>query len=69
MPPLPITDVFSDVPVPHRETANKLHYLTDILTIATCAVIAGADSWEAIAEHGRTKESFLRRFLRLDNGR
>jgi predicted transposase YbfD/YdcC len=68
MPPLPITAVFADIPDPRRETANKLHRLTDILTIATCAVIGGAESWEAIAEFGRTKADFFRRFLPLDNG-
>ncbi|QDV37318.1 ISAs1 family transposase [Tautonia plasticadhaerens] len=68
MPPLPITAVFAEVPDPRRETANTLHDLTDILTVATCAVIGGAESREAIAEYGRTKEGFFRRFLRLDNG-
>jgi predicted transposase YbfD/YdcC len=68
MPLLPITDIFADVPDPRRETANKLHRLTDILAIATCAVIGGAESWEAIAEFGRTKETFFRRFLHLDHG-
>ena len=43
MPPLPITAVFDELPDPRRETANKLHRLADILTIATCAIIAGAD--------------------------
>jgi hypothetical protein len=42
MPTLPITAIFADLPDPRRETANKLHSLTDILTIATCAVIGGA---------------------------
>jgi hypothetical protein len=68
MPPLSLTDVFADLPDPRRETANKRHHLTDILTLATCAVIGGAESWEAIAEYGRTKEAFFRRFLRLENG-
>jgi predicted transposase YbfD/YdcC len=68
MPPLPLTAVFADLPDPRRETKNKLHALTDILAIATCAVIGGADSWEAIAEYGRTKEGFFRRFLKLTNG-
>jgi predicted transposase YbfD/YdcC len=68
MPPLPLTAVFDDLPDPRRETANKLHALTDILAIATCAVIGGAESWEAIAEYGRTKADFFRRFLPLDNG-
>lgn len=68
MSTLPITAIFADLPDPRRETANKLHRLTDILAIATCAVIGGAESWEAIAEYGRTKADFFRRFLRLDHG-
>src|SRR4051795_5290566 len=68
MPPLPITAIFADLPDPRRETANQLHRLTDILAIATCAVIAGAESWEAIAEFGRTRADFFRRFLPLENG-
>ena len=66
--PLPLTAVFADLPDPRIETANKLHQLTDILVIATCAVIAGADGWEDIAEYGRSKEAFFRRFLELPNG-
>src|SRR5215210_2385687 len=68
MPSLPITSVFSALPDPRRETANKRHALTDILAITTCAIIAGAESWEAIAEYGRTKADFFKRFLPLDNG-
>jgi hypothetical protein len=45
MPRLSISAVFADLPDPRRETANKLHCLTDILTIATCAVLGGAESW------------------------
>ena len=68
MPALPLTAVFDDLPDPRRVTENKLHRLTDILAITTCAVIGGAETWEAIAEYGRTKEAFFRRFLALDNG-
>src|SRR3954463_15093634 len=68
MPPLPLMAVFDELPDPRRDTRNKLHRLTDILTIATCAVISGAESWEAIAEYGRTKADFFRRFLPLANG-
>jgi predicted transposase YbfD/YdcC len=66
--PLPIATVFADLPDPRSDTANKRHALTDILTIATCAVISGAESWEQIAEYGRRKEAFFRRFLPLANG-
>src|SRR4051812_8009963 len=68
MPALPITSVFAVLSDPRRDTANKLRALPDILSIATCAVIGGAESWEAIAEYGRTKADFFRRFLALDNG-
>jgi predicted transposase YbfD/YdcC len=66
--PLPLATVFADLPDPRIDTANKLHKLTDILVIATCAVIAGADGWEQVAEYGRSKEAFFRRFLELKNG-
>lgn len=68
MPALPITTVFDDLPDPRRDTKNKRHALTDILTIAVCAVISGAEGWEQIAAYGRRKEAFLRRFLALPNG-
>jgi predicted transposase YbfD/YdcC len=66
--PLPIAAVFADLPDPRADTANKLHALTDILVIAVCATIGGANGWEQIAEYGRRKEAFFRRFLALENG-
>ena len=68
MQPLPIVCVFAELPDPRRETENKLHLLTDVLTIATCAVIGGADTWDDIAEFGDAKQAFFRRFLALPNG-
>lgn len=44
------------------------HYLIDIITIAICGVICGADDWVAIEEFGRAKEGWLRSFLHLPNG-
>lgn len=44
------------------------HSLIDILVIAICAVIAGAESWEDIALYGRSKASWLSTFLVLLNG-
>jgi predicted transposase YbfD/YdcC len=66
--PLPLAAVFDDLPDPRRETKNKLHRLTDILTIATGAVIGGAETWDGIALFGQCKEAFFRRFLPLPNG-
>lgn len=65
---IPLLAVFASVPDPRRETENKLHVLGDVLVIATCAVISGAESWDSIHEYGRTKEGFFRRFLKLPNG-
>ena len=65
MPSLPLADVFADLPDPRRDTCNKLHNLTDILVLATCSVIGGAESGEGIAEYGRTEVDFFGGFLRL----
>lgn len=68
MPALPLTAVFADLPDPRRDTENKRHLLSDVLVVATCAVIGGAETWDAIALFGRCKEAFFRRFLPLANG-
>lgn len=44
------------------------HYLIEVLTIAICGVICGADDWVAIEEFGRAKEQWFRTFLHLPNG-
>jgi predicted transposase YbfD/YdcC len=49
---------------PHR----RLHYLQDILVIALCAGIAGAQDWQEIETFGRKRLDWLRRFLALPNG-
>lgn len=59
---------FDQVPDPRRSTENKLHALSDILSVALCAVLSGMDDWEAVAEFGRAKEQWLRQFLPLENG-
>lgn len=58
---------FADFPDPRRQGRIQ-HRFIDMLIIAVCAVIAGADSWTDIASYGRSKEDWLRTFLRLDGG-
>src|SRR5688500_2551887 len=65
--PLSITAVFADLPDP-RMSRNQRHELIDILTIALCGVLCGANTWEQIALHGRAKQAWFRRFLSLPNG-
>jgi len=59
---------FDKVADPRRETENKLHALSDILSIVLCAVISGCDDWETIAIFGEAKKDWLRKFLPLTNG-
>ena len=42
--------------------------LINVVVIAVCAVICGADDFVAIAEFGRTKRKWLARFLDLKSG-
>lgn len=58
---------FADLPDP-RADRTKWHRLDDILVIALCAVICGADSFEEIERFGDAREDWLRRFFTLPNG-
>jgi hypothetical protein len=49
-----ISDHFADLEDP-RIDRTKLHKLFDILIVAMCAVICGADSWVEIEEFGNAK--------------
>ncbi|MDY6900708.1 MAG: ISAs1 family transposase [Cyanobacteriota bacterium] len=62
-----IADYFVDLEDPRIER-TKRHQLIDVITIAICAVICGADSWVAIETYGQAKEEWLKRFLELPNG-
>lgn len=44
------------------------HRLVDVLVIAVCAAVAGAESFEDVALYGRCKEPWLRGFLELPGG-
>ncbi len=58
---------FSDLEDP-RIDRTKLHKLLDILIIAICAVIAGADNWEDVEEFGNVRMEWFKTFLELPNG-
>ncbi len=62
-----ITTHFATLEDPRRGPA-LLHPLLDIVAIALCAVICGADDWEEVELFGQTKEAWLRRFLSLPHG-
>ena len=51
-----------------RAIHNIDHLLIDIIVITLCATICGANDWEAVAEYGRIKYEWLKKFLALPNG-
>lgn len=63
-PKITIADHFCEIEDPRIER-SKRHQLIDIMTIAICAVICGADSWVAIETYGCAKYEWLKTFLEL----
>lgn len=61
-----LQDHFCELTDPRR---RKVTYpLLNVVVIAICAVIAGADDFVAIADYGRKKRKWLSRFLDLQEG-
>ena len=61
-----IQDHFAELTDPRRR--EVIYPLINVVVIAVCAVICGADDFVAIAKFGRTKREWLARFLDLPNG-
>jgi predicted transposase YbfD/YdcC len=64
---LSICKFFSRLRDPRR-ARRRLHHLQDIIVIALCAVIAGAQDWQQIALFGRKRIDWLHGLLALPNG-
>ena len=62
-----IGEHFSKVSDP-RIDRTKRHKLLDIICIAICAVICGADNWVEVENFGEQKLGWLQTFLELPNG-
>jgi predicted transposase YbfD/YdcC len=62
-----ITDYFGGIHDPRIER-TKHHQLLDIIVIAICAVIAGADGWTDVEQFGKAKAAWFKTFLALPNG-
>jgi predicted transposase YbfD/YdcC len=63
----PLATSFATLTDP-RVDRTKAHLLLDIVVIAICAVVCGADGWVEVAECGEAKKAWFRRFLKLPNG-
>jgi predicted transposase YbfD/YdcC len=58
---------FCDVRDPRLERTRD-HELLNILVLAICAIIGGADSWEDVEEFGNAKIEWFKTFLELPHG-
>jgi predicted transposase YbfD/YdcC len=67
VPTAAITDHFASLEDP-RIDRTKRHQLLDILVIAICAIICGADDGVAVEVFGNAKLTWFRTFLDLPNG-
>ena len=61
-----ITSFFEKIEDHRRH--NKLHKLIDIIIIAICGVVAGADTYEQIENFGKKRKKWLSTFLELPHG-
>jgi predicted transposase YbfD/YdcC len=62
-----LESIFAQVEDPRMER-TKLHRLRDIIILAICGVLCGADGWVEIEEFGKAKEAFFTELLDLPNG-
>jgi predicted transposase YbfD/YdcC len=58
---------FRDLADP-RIDRNKEHKLIDVLVIAICAILCGANDWVAVETFGRAKREWFAQFLELAHG-
>lgn len=58
---------FKQMPDPRRAD-NTLHRLVDMIVIAICAVLCGADDWVKVVMFGQCKEKWFSTFLELPHG-
>ena len=62
-----LTNRFASLKDPRTGRAKR-HNLIDVIVIAICAVVCGADSWVDVEMFGKSKKSWLSRILELPNG-
>ncbi len=62
-----VAERFSALEDPRTGRAKR-HNLIDVVVVAICAVICGADSWVDVEVFGKSKKAWLSRFLGLPDG-
>jgi predicted transposase YbfD/YdcC len=62
-----LTEAFADLQDPRRGPAQR-YDLREMILMALCAVLCGADTWVDVAEWSEDNEVWLRRYLTLAHG-
>lgn len=63
-----IMEHFQALSEPRNHPKKNEHKFMDILVIAICGAVCGADDWVAISNFGKAKMEWLKTFLELPNG-
>jgi len=61
-----IFEIFEHLPDPRTPNHAFKHHLVDVLCIALCAMLSGAESFVDMEDYGQAKEDWLRRRLGLE---
>ena len=61
-----LLEIFAQVPDPRQAGHAFQHLICDVLSIALCAMLSGAESFVDRKDYGRAKESWLRERLGLE---
>lgn len=64
--PVSIGEHFAKLVDPRAD--NKRHLLMDMIIVAICAAICGAEGWEDVELFGRSKQNWFKTFLKLPHG-
>lgn len=67
LPKMSLQRLFEDMDDP-RVVGRCTYALKEVVLIAICAVLCGAESWTEIEEFGESKREWLRQFLSLEEG-
>ena len=62
-----LIDYFAEIDDP-RDARGVRHVLAEMMVIALCAVICGAEDWKSVAAFGQAKQGFFAERLRLPHG-
>src|SRR5215469_12176511 len=62
-----LEECFGDLPDPRVEGRCD-HKLIEVILVAVCAVLCGAENWSQVEEYGNDKVDWLKQYLELAGG-